>query len=82
MDGNEIGCVLLELLQHCVRRVADHEHFVLLIADARFDGGFVLTGCGLMLCLDESTALAMRDALNVGIAHLRDRRAPARSIAA
>ncbi|MGW8204383.1 hypothetical protein ACWGM0_17790 [Sphingomonas bisphenolicum] len=52
------------------------------IADARFDEGFVLTGCGVMLCLDESTALAMRDALNVGIAHLRDRRASARSIAA
>lgn len=52
------------------------------IADARFDEGFVLTGCGLMLCLDESTALAMRDALSVGIEHLRDRRALARSIAA
>lgn len=52
------------------------------IADARFDQGFVLTGCGMMLCLDESTARAMRDALTIGIEHLRDRRAPARSIAA
>jgi hypothetical protein len=52
------------------------------IADSRFDAGFVLTGCGMMLCLDESTALAMRDALNVGIEHLRDRRAPTRSMAA
>lgn len=41
------------------------------IADARLPGGFVLTGCGVMLCLDESTAKAMRDALTAGIDHLR-----------
>lgn len=41
------------------------------IADTRFPQGFVLTGCGMMLCLDESTAKAMRDALSVGIDHLR-----------
>ena len=44
------------------------------IADTRLPQGFVLTGCGMMLCLDESTALAMRAAIDAGIAHLRDRR--------
>lgn len=51
------------------------------IADTRFPQGFVLTGCGIMLCLDESTANAMRDALAVGIDHLRAARAGERQAA-
>ena len=46
------------------------------IADPRFPQGFVLTGCGVMLCLDESTAQAMITALEAGAAHLRRMRAP------
>ncbi|KMS54710.1 hypothetical protein [Sphingobium cupriresistens] len=41
------------------------------IADARMPNGFVLTGCGIAISLDESTATAMRDALSVGIGYLR-----------
>lgn len=44
------------------------------IADSRFGDGFVLTGCGIALNLDESTAAAMRAAIDAGLAHLRARR--------
>lgn len=44
------------------------------IADARFPEGFVLTGCGIALNLDESTAVAMRAAIEAGIDHLRAQR--------
>lgn len=44
------------------------------INDTRFAEGFVLTGCGMALCLDESTAVAMRAAIDSGIDHLRRRR--------
>lgn len=40
------------------------------IADPRFPEGFVLTGCGVMLCLDASTAQAMRAAIDAGLAHV------------
>lgn len=48
------------------------------IADARFAQGFVLTGCGIALNLDESTAVAMRAAIDAGIDHLRAQRAGGR----
>ncbi|MFZ2995930.1 hypothetical protein [Sphingobium sp.] len=51
------------------------------IADSRFPQGFVLTGCGLSLCLDESTANAMRAAIEAGLEHLQGQRAP-RQVAA
>lgn len=41
------------------------------IADGRFPGGFVLTGCGIAINLDESTAAALRDAVTAGLDHLR-----------
>lgn len=41
------------------------------IADGRFPGGFVLTGCGIAINLDESTATALRDAVTAGLDHLR-----------
>lgn len=41
------------------------------VADPRFADGFVLTGCGIALNLDASTAEAMRAAIDAGIAHLR-----------
>jgi hypothetical protein len=44
------------------------------IADSRFGEGFVLTGCGIALNLDESTAAAMRAAIDAGLDHLRARR--------
>lgn len=44
------------------------------IADSRFGEGFVLTGCGIALNLDESTAAAMRTAIDDGLEHLRARR--------
>ena len=44
------------------------------IADSRFTDGFVLTGCGIALNLDESTAAAMRAAIDAGLDHLRARR--------
>lgn len=44
------------------------------IADARFPEGFVLTGCGLALNLDESTAMAMRAAIDTGVEFLRRQR--------
>jgi hypothetical protein len=47
------------------------------IADARMPNGFLLQGCGVMLSLDESTARAMRDAIEAGLAHLRATRATA-----
>src|SRR3546814_12101636 len=37
------------------------------IADSRFPQGFVLTGCGMALCLDESTATAMQAAIAAGL---------------
>ncbi|WIW88985.1 hypothetical protein K3M67_03105 [Sphingobium sp. V4] len=52
------------------------------IADSRYPEGFVLTGCGISLNLDESTATAMREALAKGIEHLRAVRAPVRRAAA
>ncbi len=52
------------------------------IADSRYPEGFVLTGCGISLNLDESTATAMREALAKGIEHLRAMRAPVRRAAA
>jgi hypothetical protein len=45
------------------------------IADPRFPEGFVLTGCGIMLCLDASTAQAMRAAIDSGLAHVAEMRA-------
>lgn len=46
------------------------------IADPRFPHGFVLQGCGVMLCLDESTAQAMMGALADGVAHVQRMRLP------
>lgn len=51
------------------------------ISDARFSQGFVLTGCGIMLCLDESAAQAMIVALRQGIDHMAAARAPRRAAA-
>lgn len=44
------------------------------INDTRFAEGFVLNGCGLALCLNESTAVAMRAALDSGIDFIRRQR--------
>lgn len=52
------------------------------IADARFPQGFVLTGCGMALCLDESTAKAMQAAIAVGLEHIRHIRAAGLAVAA
>ncbi|SCW77411.1 hypothetical protein SAMN02927924_02795 [Sphingobium faniae] len=52
------------------------------IADSRFPQGFVLTGCGMALCLDESTATAMQAAIAAGLDHLRQVRSGGRRIAA
>eukprot|EP01136_Pigoraptor_vietnamica_P018423 Opistho-1_new@64812 len=51
------------------------------IADGRFPGGFVLTGCGIAINLDESTAAALRDAVTIGIEHLRAARSGRRAVA-
>ncbi|SEQ59927.1 hypothetical protein [Sphingobium sp. YR768] len=51
------------------------------IADARFPGGFVLTGCGIAINLDESTAAALRDAVTAGLDHLRSVRMNRRAAA-
>lgn len=51
------------------------------IADARFPGGFVLTGCGIAINLDESTAAALRDAVTAGLDHLRSVRTGRRAAA-
>lgn len=51
------------------------------IADGRFPGGFVLTGCGIAINLDESTAAALRDAVTAGIEHLRAARTGRRAAA-
>jgi hypothetical protein len=51
------------------------------IADGRFPGGFVLTGCGIAINLDESTATALRDAVTAGLDHLRSARAGRRAAA-
>ena len=52
------------------------------IADSRFPQGFVLTGCGMSLCLDESTAKAMQAALVDGIAHIQHVRRAGLAVAA
>lgn len=52
------------------------------IADPRFPEGFVLTGCGIMLCLDTSTAQAMRAAIDVGLAHVEEMRGARGRVAA
>jgi len=52
------------------------------IADSRFPQGFVLTGCGMSLCLDESTAKAMQAALADGIAHIQHVRSAGLAVAA
>lgn len=51
------------------------------IADGRFPGGFVLTGCGIAINLDESTAAALRDAVTAGLDHLRNVRTGRRAAA-
>lgn len=50
-----------------------------IIGDTRLPNGFLLSGCGLLVGLDESTALAMRSAIDAGIAHLRDVRGEAQA---
>lgn len=52
------------------------------IADSRFPQGFVLTGCGMALCLDESTAKAMQAAIAAGLDHIRATRGGDRRLAA
>lgn len=52
------------------------------IADSRFPQGFVLTGCGMALCLDESTAKAMQAAIAAGLEHIRALRGDAGRLAA
>ncbi len=52
------------------------------LADARVPDGFVLSGCGLQLWLDASTARSMRAALDAGLAHIDEQAIPARRQAA
>ncbi|WP_257554118.1 hypothetical protein [Sphingobium sp. CFD-2] len=52
------------------------------IADSRFPEGFVLTGCGMSLCLDESTAKAMQTALADGLSHIQNVRRAGLGVAA